>query len=220
MRFSNLFREPVKEEPAREEVNEPLPEGKREGDGGKSDPSKKESSIDRPEPLRRAGWVDPFESAKRPVIGEMAGSKYIYSDPPGTNLPIDLIYTFLQGDFARKGYEDAVATPDQAYKEISLEMIRSELEVKFKQVLLVYEGMLQRVEFNIQLRGETGLFESMEQLKAEKEIYVKHVEAIKTMKQDLDNKELYMLGVFKSYEVGFLRGLSSLSLHSLKVNVL
>jgi hypothetical protein len=84
--------------------------------------------------------------------------------------------------------------------------------------MLKYEDMLRDIDFHIQSRGQSGLTDIVELLKSKKETYLKHVEEIKQMKQDLDKKELYMIGVFKSYEVGFTRGLASLSLHNLKID--
>lgn len=135
----------------------------------------------------------------------------------GSKLPIDIIYAFLKEDYENKAYNDALTNPDKSYKETNLEIIRSNLEIKFKQVLLKYNDMLRVIDFHIKSRGEAGLTDIVELLKSKKETYVKHIEELKTMKTDLENKELYMMGIFKSYEVGFARGLASLSLHNLKI---
>ena len=52
----------------------------------------------------------------------------------GTGMPIDLIYSFLKEDYETKGYDDALANPDVSYKEMNKSMIRSNLEIKFRQV--------------------------------------------------------------------------------------
>ena len=136
----------------------------------------------------------------------------------GSNLPIDIIYAFLKENYENKAYHDALTNPDKSYKEMNLEIIRSSLEIKFKQVMLKYEDMLQEINFHIQSRGQAGLTDLVEQLKSQKITYEKHVAELNKMKEDLNNKELYMVGVFKSYEVGFTRGLASLSLHNLKID--
>ncbi|MDR1119623.1 MAG: hypothetical protein LBM08_01740 [Dysgonamonadaceae bacterium] len=143
-----------------------------------------------------------------------------YSVEFGSKLPIDIIYDFLKADYENKAYRDALTNPDKSHKEINLAIIRSNLEVKFKQVLRKYEDMLQRINFHIQSRGDAGLTDLVERLKSEKGIYEKHIEELNKMKQDLDNEELYMTGIFKSYEVGFTRGLASLSLQNLKIDIL
>jgi len=141
-----------------------------------------------------------------------------YSVVFGTKLPIDIIYGFLKADYEDKAYQDALTNPDKSYKETNLAIIRSNLEVKFKQVVLKYEDMLREIDFHIHSRGQAGLTDLVEQLKSQKSTYEKHVAELNKMKEDLDKEELYMVGVFKSYEVGFTRGLASLSLHSLKIN--
>lgn len=141
-----------------------------------------------------------------------------YSVEFGSKLPIDIIYGFLKENYENKAYNDALTSPDRSYKETNIAIIRSNLEVKFKQVSLKYEDMLRDIDFHIQSRAEAGLTDIVEQLKSKKITYEKHVEEINQMKIDLKNEELYMIGVFKSYEVGFTRGLASLSLHNLKID--
>lgn len=136
----------------------------------------------------------------------------------GTRLPIDIIYSFLKEDYEGKAYNDAITNPDKSYKENNLAIIRSDLEVKFKQVLVKYADMLEEIEFHIQSRRNAGLTDIVEQLISRKQTYTRHVEEIDRMQADLDRGELYMVGIFKSYEVGFTRGLASLSLHSLQIN--
>lgn len=142
----------------------------------------------------------------------------VYSVEFGSKLPIDIIYGFLKENYENKAYNDALTNPDKSYKETNIEIIRSNLEVKFKQVMLKYEDMLREINFHIHSRGQAGLTDIVELLLSKKDTYEKHVEELKKMKQDLDKQELYMIGIFKSYEVGFTRGLASLSLHNLKID--
>lgn len=135
----------------------------------------------------------------------------------GTNLPIDIIYHFLKEDYESKAYNDAVVNPDKSYKEKNLTIIKSNLEIKFKQVLLKYEDMIREIDFHINSRSEAGLSDIVEQLKSRKDTYKKHVDELNQMKNDLEIGEHYMTGLFQSYEVGFTKGLASLSLHTLKI---
>ena len=160
--------------------------------------------------IREEDFIDNSEPA------ESANSTY--SVEFGSKLPIDIIYGFLKEDYENKAYHDALTNPDKSYKETNIAIIRSSLEIKFKQVTLKYEDMLRDIDFHIQSRGQAGLTDIVELLKSKRETYSKHVEEITKMKQDLEKEELYMIGIFKSYEVGFTRGLASLSLHNLKID--
>jgi len=145
---------------------------------------------------------------------------YFSQNEFGTKQPIDIIYSFLKEDYESKAYRDALTNPDKSYKETNLAIIRSNLEVKFKQVMLKYEDMLRDVDFHIQSRSEAGLTDVVELLKSKKQTYQNHIEELKKMKHDLDNNELYMTGIFKSYEVGFTRGLASLSFQNFKIDII
>jgi len=136
----------------------------------------------------------------------------------GSRLPIDMIYSFLREDFEQRAYHDALTSPDSSYKETNLSIIRSNLEVMFRQTTLKYGDLLREIDFHILSREQAGLTDIVELLKSRKITYAQHVEELNRMKADLDNGELYMTGIFKSYEVGFTRGLASLSLQNFKMD--
>lgn len=184
------------------------------------------------------GFFDIFKS-KKPVVIELPAVKnelpeikeedFIDNSEPnienasysleyGSRLPIDIIYSFLKEDYENKAYKDALTNPDKSYKETNIAIIRSSLEIKFKQVFLKYEDMLREIDFHIHSRGQAGLTDVVELLRSKKITYEKHMEELKLMQEDLGKEALYMTGLFKSYEVGFTRGLASLSLHSLKID--
>lgn len=147
-----------------------------------------------------------------------ARTNSMYSVEFASQLPIDIIYGFLREDFENKAYNDALTNPDKSYKETNLAIIRSNLEIKFDQVSLKYKDMLREIDFHIQSRGEAGLTDIVGMFASKKITYQQHLEKLEKMKEDLEKGELYMTGIFKSYEVGFTRGLASLSLHSLNLN--
>ena len=134
----------------------------------------------------------------------------------GTGKPIDLIYNFLKDDYESKGYDDALTNPDTSYKEMNKSMIKSSLEIKFKQVHRKYEDDLRTIDFHINSRKEAGLVELVKELETKKEILLQHVKELNTMEQDFINEAPYMMGMLFSYERGFLRGLAALSLEQIK----
>ena len=133
----------------------------------------------------------------------------------GTGRPIDLIYNFLKDDYESKGYDDALTNPDTSYKEMNKSMIKSALEVKFKQVQRRYEDDLKKIDFHINSRKEAGLVELVKELETKKEILLQHVNELNTMEQDFINEKPYMMGMLYSYERGFVRGLAALSLEQI-----
>ncbi len=135
----------------------------------------------------------------------------------GTKMPIDIIYSYLKEDYEFKGYNDALTSPDTSYRDLNISKIKSELEIKFRQVNRKYEDTLKILDFHIQSRGDAGLTDIVELLKNKKEICLEHLEDLKQMQADLNNEAKYIMGIFDSYNVGFIRGLASLSLHNLNI---
>jgi hypothetical protein len=141
-----------------------------------------------------------------------------YSIEFGSKLPIDIIYGFLKEDYEAKAYNDALTNPDRSFKQKNIEIIRSTLDIKFKQVALKYDDMLREIDVHIKTRSEAGLSDLVELLLSRKNTYQNHKIELETMKNDLLINESYMVGIFTSYEIGFTRGLASLSLQNLKLD--
>ena len=130
----------------------------------------------------------------------------------GTGMPIDLIYGFLKEDYETKGYEDAMSNPDVSYKEMNKQIVKSNLEIKFRQVRLRYTDDLRTLEFHINSRSNAGLVDVVKQLETQKETLVQHMNELDKMERDFKDSLPYMTGMLFSYERGFLRGLAALSL--------
>lgn len=130
----------------------------------------------------------------------------------GTGQPIDLIYGYLKEDYEAKGYDDALSNPDTSYKDMNKSIIKSNLEVKFKQVRLRYEDDLRKLNFHIESRSQAGLVDVVKQLKSERDRLEYHLKELDKMEQDFQNNAPYMVGILLSYERGFVRGLAALSL--------
>ena len=137
----------------------------------------------------------------------------------GTDMPIDIIYSFLKTDYEEKGFEDALTNPDVSYKEMNMSMIKSKLEVKFRQVKLKYQNELRLVDFHINSRKEAGLIEIVKQLEAKKEVLLQHMDELQQMENDFENKALYMIGMLVSYEKGFNKGLAAISLQQMNLSL-
>lgn len=134
----------------------------------------------------------------------------------GTKMPIDLIYNYLREDYEDRGYKDALCNPDNMYKNMNKDLIKSNLEILFKQVVLRYKDDLRVVDFHIKTRSDAGLVDVVEQLKTRKETLHEHMSQLQEMEVALSNNEPHMTGMLVSYERGFMRGLAALSMEKLQ----
>ena len=100
-----------------------------------------------------------------------------------------------------------------------MSMIKSKLEVKFRQVKLKYQNELRSIDFHINSRKEAGLVEIVRQLETKKEMLMQHIDELEKMETDFENKALYMIGMLVSYEKGFNRGLAAISLQHMNLSM-
>lgn len=178
--------------------------------------------------FKRSTSVAPVAGASKEAYNSETQKAETTSDPANsvetgsgvigyeTGMPIDLIYYYLKEDNEKKGYDDALCNPDNSYKEMNKSLIRSNLEVKFKQVVLKYTDDLRAIDFHIESRSQAGLVDVVEQLKSKKETLQKHMSILVEMEDDLRKDAPYMLGMLMSYERGFLKGLAAISLETFR----
>jgi hypothetical protein len=134
----------------------------------------------------------------------------------GTNMPIDLIYASLQKDNEKKGYDDALSNPDTACKDNGIALLKSNLELKFRQIRRKYNDELQNVNSQIASLKNAGLTDV--RVTTRKEIIEAHLEELNHIETDLAAGKDYTTVAFRSYERGFLRGLAAIALNTLNIS--
>lgn len=138
-------------------------------------------------------------------VGEPMGLYYV------TRMPIDVIYAFINKNFEQEGYDDAMCNIDSTYKDSKVSIIKNELKRLFEQVRLRYKSDLRELEVQIDIVEQQGLTNTAASLKARKETFLEHMDAMSKMEDSLDKGEPQMLSMIDSYERGFLRGLAAKS---------
>lgn len=129
----------------------------------------------------------------------------------GTQMPIDIIYAFIERDYENDGYLDAMCNPDDSYKESKKAMIKHGLKRLFEQVGLRYKSDLRTIEVQITIMEQQGMANTASTLQARKETLLEHLAKMNEMEVALDNEEQKMMSMIKSYERGFLKGLAAKS---------
>lgn len=129
----------------------------------------------------------------------------------GTQMPIDIIYAFIERDYENEGYQDALCNPDDSYKESKKAMIKHGLKRLFEQVGLRYKSDLRNIEVQIGIMEQQGMANTASTLQARKDTLLEHLSIMGEMEVALDNEEQKMMSMIKSYERGFLKGLAAKS---------
>jgi hypothetical protein len=129
----------------------------------------------------------------------------------GQKVGIDLIYDFLQVDYERKGYEDALTNPDESYKNDNINLLRLDLAILVQKVDNYYIEILKELDFHIESRKRAGLVDLVLQLNSKREVVLDQMERLNTIKLDIEQKNGITQRIVLSYQRGFLRGLAALS---------
>jgi hypothetical protein len=147
-------------------------------------------------------FVDDSDPQKAGYRSALASAKY----------PIDVIYDYLREDYEAKGYSDAISHSDRAYMKQGLGVIKSKIELLFREATLKYTDGIRDVTARIKGCEDGGLLDIMERLQAEKDKLESHISELSALKQDFEKDSSVIAGVFSSYERGFQRGIAIIML--------
>ena len=128
-----------------------------------------------------------------------------------SELPIYEIYKRFQEDWETKGYNDAVNFPETTYRDNQKRVIIDQLRLAIKEILLRYEDKLVDIDIHISQAQKNGLMETYDKYIQEKRKLTAHREELSSLDKDAENIGEKTNPIIISYEMGFTRGLVSLS---------
>ena len=135
-----------------------------------------------------------------PSAGEIVSIMY------GTGMPIDVLYAFINKDYEKEGYEDALVNSDVEYCTAKESIILNKLQQLFRRVLLRYSGEIRELE--VQAANAKSLFAltSASMLEARKATCEEHIAEINSMMDKVNAKAPEMMTMIESYRRGFTKG--------------
>lgn len=128
-----------------------------------------------------------------------------------SELPIYAIYARFLEDMESKGYHDGTSFPDTSYRDNQKRVIVDRLRLAIKEALLRYEDKLVDIERHISQAQKNGLLETCDNYIQNKKKLVAHKEELAALDKDAEEIGEKTKSLLTSYEMGFTRGLVSLS---------
>lgn len=128
-----------------------------------------------------------------------------------SELPIYAIYARFQEDLESKGYHDGTGFPDTFYRENQKRVIVDQLRLAIKEALLRYDDKLVDIERHISQAQKNGLLETCDNYIQDKKKLIVHKEELTALDKDAEEIGEKTKSLLTSYEMGFTRGLVSLS---------
>lgn len=141
------------------------------------------------------------------------GKKNLITITWGTGMPIDVIFNFIHKNFEEEGFQDALVNSDIAYRDIKEKIIRNDLEMLFKRIVLRYKRDVRELEFKIDNARKAYALSAAAQLDSLKQTYEEHLSEIEEMQELLMAEDPKMTTMIESYRRGFLKGITAATLN-------
>lgn len=131
----------------------------------------------------------------------------------GTGMPIDIIFNFIHKDFEEEGFQDALVNCDITYRDTKEKIIRNDLEMLFKRIILRYKSDMREVDVNINNARNACAICAAGRLQALRETYEEHLAEINEMQELLEDNDPKMLTMIESYRRGFQKGMAAVAMN-------
>lgn len=127
----------------------------------------------------------------------------------GTGMPIDVIFNFIHKNFEDEGFQDALVNCDITYRDAKEKIIRNDLEMLFKRIILKYKSDIRVANVKIENAHKALALAAATDLEALRATYEEHLTEIQEMQLLLDANDPKMTTMIESYRRGFLRGIAA-----------
>ena len=131
----------------------------------------------------------------------------------GTGMPIDVIFNFIHKNFEEDGFQDALVNQDITYRDAKEKIIRNDLEMLFKRIILRYKNDIRVVDVKIENARKALALSAASDLEALRETYDEHLAEIREMQVLLEANDPKMMTMIESYRRGFLKGIAATSVN-------
>lgn len=136
----------------------------------------------------------------------------------GTGMPIDIIFNYIHKNFEEEGFQDALVNSDITYRNTKEKIIRNDLEMLFKRIILQYKNDIREISVNIDNAQKAYALAAAGRLQARRETFEEHLAEINKMQQLLDADDPQMITMIESYRRGFQKGISAVSINFIENN--
>jgi len=144
-----------------------------------------------------------------PVEEKKDEEKKIITITWGTGMPIDVIFNFIHKNFEEEGFQDALVNCDITYRDAKEKIIRNDLEMLFRRIILKYKGDIRIINVKIENALKALALGAAADLEALRATYEEHLAEIQEMQTQLEADDPKMTTMIESYRRGFLKGIAA-----------
>jgi len=147
-----------------------------------------------------------FIEHENPDLGKANGTASTHQ-----KYDLGLLYRFLEQDFEKKGYEDALTNPDTQLMNRAVDTIRHQLKGVLSRVETYYEGYLRDIDFHIETRKGHNLLELVAELETHKAKITNEKKTVESIKAEALNDGWPCQNLILTYKRGFLNGYAAIT---------
>lgn len=151
-----------------------------------------------------------------PPVEEKEDKKHLITITWGTGMPIDVIFNFIHKNFEEEGFQDALVNCDITYRDAKEKIIRNDLEMLFKRIVLKYKSDIRMINVKIDNAQKALALAAASDMAALRETYEEHLTEIQEMQQQLEANDSKMTTMIESYRRGFLKGIAANAINFIK----
>lgn len=122
------------------------------------------------------------------------------------------IFDRIRKDYESDGYNDALNTADNKYREDNIQIIKLDLLADIEEAEIEIKEYIREVDFHITSRREAELLDLVNELVAKKEICIERLTKMNEIKTDVENNTGTSARIILAYKRGFNKGLAALSM--------
>ena len=141
--------------------------------------------------------------------GEKNDEKHLITITWGTGMPIDVIFNFIHKNFEEDGFQDALVNCDITYRDAKEKIIRNDLEMLFKRIVLKYKSDIRVINVKIENAHKALALAAAADMEALRATYEEHLTEIQEMQSQLEANDPKMTTMIESYRRGFLKGIAA-----------
>jgi hypothetical protein len=135
-------------------------------------------------------------------------------EPNEASVPVNnlqSLYSFLEQNFEKKGYEDALMNPDTSFRDEHIRFIQNELNLMLSKVNIHYSGYMRTIEFHIETRKRSGMMETVDELLTQKATIQDEMKVVSIIEEDAKKCNGLTENLFVSYKKGFKNGFAAIT---------
>lgn len=164
----------------------------------------------------------PFEVTQTQKLGKDSESpaeevkdeekKHLITITWGTGKPIDVIFNYIHKNFEEDGFQDALINSDITYRDAKEKIIRNDLEMLFKRIVLRYKSDIRELDAKIDNARKAYALVAAGRLQTLRDTYEEHLSEISEMQDQLTADDPKMTTMIESYRRGFMKGVAAVAI--------